>query len=377
MKLLRRYIRDLLIEQNVQAMGMCFPFAYQKADEWFEAHFTKGGRGRAPKRHPDLNNKDKFKVVHGTITNKWDKPPKPVVHGWVEMGDLIFDAQTSILRPDGIDREFYYDMYQPKPYKEFTAEEAILNCYKYGGEGPWDDELYAIVKQRDAWMNERFRRPRRILREQIDPRIQKQLDVVLGLTPPPGSDQPVDDLAVEVSHFGTTIFRYVQVTGAGTRVKLEGPQRHRGLGHYPWGYVEITRADRYDEHYGPCLNGWVVVGSDARDGFGPLLYDVAMEWASQNGGGLTSDRFEVSGDAEDVWKKYLRNRSDVEPQQLDTLNYPDRQLTPDDPKDDCYQEKAMQVDWDRWHETPFAKLFRKSGTPVISALGKKFIQSKS
>jgi len=154
MNLLRECIKELLKEQNVQAAGMCFPFAYQKADEWFENHFIKGKPGRAPQKHRDLNNKDKFKVVHGTVTNKWKSPPKPIVHGWVEMGDLVFDDQTKMTKPDGIDKEVYYDMYQPEVYKEFTAEEAIVNCVKYGGEGPWDDELYAMHQKRDAWMNE-------------------------------------------------------------------------------------------------------------------------------------------------------------------------------------------------------------------------------
>jgi len=150
----REYIRGFLIEQDVLAQGMCFPFAYQKAEEWFEAHFTRGGRGRRPKRHPDLNDKSKFKVVHGTVTDKWKKPPKPVVHGWVEMGDMVFDDQSKITKPDGVPKGVYYDMYQPVPSKEFTAEEAVVNCIKYGGEGPWDEDLYAQLQQRDAWMNE-------------------------------------------------------------------------------------------------------------------------------------------------------------------------------------------------------------------------------
>ena len=155
MTLLREYIRSLLIEQNVLAQGMCFPFAYQKAVEWFEDHFTKGDPGRAPKRHPDLNDKSKFRVVHGTVTDKWKKPPKPVVHGWVEMGDLVFDDQTQHTKPNGVEKEFYYDTYQPEIKKEFTAEESIVNCVKYGGEGPWDEELYAQMQQRDAWKEER------------------------------------------------------------------------------------------------------------------------------------------------------------------------------------------------------------------------------
>jgi|GEM_PF-3193179 hypothetical protein len=154
MSLLREYIRELLVEQNVLAQGMCFPFAYQKAEEWFEEYYTKGRPGRSAKKHPDLNDKSKFKVVHGTVTDKWKNPPKPIVHGWVEMGDLVFDSQTSATRPDGIDKEIYYDMYQPEVFKEFTAEEAILNCAMKGGEGPWDDDLYAQMQDRDAWLQE-------------------------------------------------------------------------------------------------------------------------------------------------------------------------------------------------------------------------------
>ena len=154
MNLLREYIREILSEQNVLAQGMCFPFAYQKAEEWFEKYYTKGRPGRSAKKHPDLNDKSKFKVVHGTVTNKWKSPSKPVVHGWVEMGDLVFDDQTKVTKPNGVDKEVYYDMYQPEVYKEFTAEEAILNCAMKGGEGPWDDDLYAMMQDRDAWLNE-------------------------------------------------------------------------------------------------------------------------------------------------------------------------------------------------------------------------------
>ena len=153
-KKLRGYVRELLVEEKVLALGRCFPFAYQKAEEWFEAHFTKGGPGRRPKRHPDLNDKSKFKVVHGTVTDKWKDPPKPIVHGWVEMGDLVFDDQTKYTKPDGIAREFYYDMYQPDPQNEYTAEEVLNNCAKYGGEGPWNEELHATMLKRDAWLDE-------------------------------------------------------------------------------------------------------------------------------------------------------------------------------------------------------------------------------
>ncbi len=152
MNLLREYIREMLKEQNVLAMGMCFPFAAKKAEEWFDDHF-EARKGRAPKRHPDLNNMDKFKVVHGKVTDKWKKPPKPIVHAWVEMGDLVFDDQTQHTKPDGVPKDVYYDMYQPEVAEEYTAEEAVKNCIMKG-EGPWDEGLVDIMKQRDAWMNE-------------------------------------------------------------------------------------------------------------------------------------------------------------------------------------------------------------------------------
>ena len=154
--LLREYTKALLHEQNILATGMCFPFAYQKADEWFESHVTKGRRGHSPKWHPDLNDKTKFKVVHGTITDKWQNPPKAVVHGWVEMGDMIFDAQTQYGKPNGVPRDVYYEMYQPVAYAEYTAEETVMNCLKHGGEGPWPEELYAMAKKRDAWLHEQI-----------------------------------------------------------------------------------------------------------------------------------------------------------------------------------------------------------------------------
>ena len=149
--ILRKWVRGILKEQNVLASGMCFPFAAKKAEEWFDDHFTKGKPGRAPKRHPDLNNMDKFKVVHGKVTDKWKSPPKPIVHAWVEMGDLVFDDQTKHTKPDGVPKDVYYDMYQPEVTEEYTAEEAVNNCIMKG-EGPWNEDLVDIMRQRDAWM---------------------------------------------------------------------------------------------------------------------------------------------------------------------------------------------------------------------------------
>ncbi len=164
---------ERLANPNIQAMGMCFPFAYQKAEEWFEAH-TEWVEGHTIS-HRDLNDKSKFKVVHGTVTNKWESPPKAVVHGWVEMGDVVFDDQTKFTKPDGIPRDVYYDNFQPEPYAEFTAEEAIDNCIKYGGEGPWDEQLFAMQQERDAWMHEgRSPNPRSSLTPQAIKKLERR-----------------------------------------------------------------------------------------------------------------------------------------------------------------------------------------------------------
>ena len=44
----------------------------------------------------------------------------------------------------------------------------------------------------------------------------------------------------------------------------------------------------------------------AQKGWGPLLYEIALEWASQNSGGLTADRGIVSPKALAVWDKYVK-----------------------------------------------------------------------
>ena len=98
----------------------------------------------------------------------------------------------------------------------------------------------------------------------------------------------------------------------------------------PGGNVAIAKPDH------PCGGAWEVVLSDAQSGWGPMLYDVAMEWATQNGGGLVSDRSHVSPAAREVWNYYLSNRSDVQSVQLDDLK---NTITPEE-EDNCEQHSA-------------------------------------
>ncbi len=70
-----------------------------------------------------------------------------------------------------------------------------------------------------------------------------------------------------------------------------------------------------DRHWGDnrCMYGvYEVAGSEASGGYGPTMYDIAIEFATMNGSGLMADRNSVSRAAERVWTKYLLMRNDVE-----------------------------------------------------------------
>jgi len=111
------------------------------------------------------------------------------------------------------------------------------------------------------------------------------------------------------------------------------------------------------------------------DGWGPLLYDIAMEFQGEKG--LMCDRDEVSDDASWVWEKYLTSRDDVQPKVLDDEK---GYFTPDDPNDDCEQTTFTiysDANWvhgpdsvrekmkNHWASQVFIKI---SGTPVLDKL---------
>ncbi len=138
MKYLMENWRRYLKEGDTIALGKCYPFANRMAMKWSDDNIDKTkppGKGV----HPDIDNKDKFKVVHGRITDKFSG--ESVDHAWVEMGDLVFDDQTQHTKPDGIPKATYYDLYQPEVQAEYTAEESMINCVKSGHEGPWNEDL--------------------------------------------------------------------------------------------------------------------------------------------------------------------------------------------------------------------------------------------
>ena len=139
-----------------------------------------------------------------------------------------------------------------------------------------------------------------------------------------------------------------------------------------WGEV-VTMIPGEDT--GPCDGALNVVYSRAAPGWGPMLYDVAMEAATQTGGGLTPDRKAVSNDAQNIWSYYFNDRGDVQSHQLDLTDreveyYTDldiSKLTPDIEEDDCLQTKTIRAYKDRWDQSPLSKRYTKAPT-TISAL---------
>jgi len=77
------------------------------------------------------------------------------------------------------------------------------------------------------------------------------------------------------------------------------------------GYLKNNNRSGYATAYKMRDYLYYVGLSSATSGYGPRLYDVLMEAATEKGAMLTSDRSMVSGDAKGVWEYYFNNRDDV------------------------------------------------------------------
>jgi len=155
---------------------------------------------------------------------------------------------------------------------------------------------------------------------------------------------------------------------------------------FPDKALGLISAAKFGTGLGLCLDAFQITWSSVEEsGWGPLLYDLAMELATNKGSGLISDRASVSYEANDVWEYYLANRGDVEPVQLDDME--DR-LTPGDYDDNCEQtrhyetgikggtfwdEDNSETPWDPYGKdvllkSPLTKMYRWKGSSNIAAI---------
>ena len=220
---------------------------------------------------------------------------------------------------------------------------------------------------------------RKFLSEGVDSRIRKQIDTLLAID---HQGLKAGVVITDKDTFGVS-FKYCFIKPNGSWFDIEPDDAEQYVGRkivktgIPYGEVQIRDEDKNGE----CLGAWEVFSSGATRGFGPLLYELALEWASQRGGGLMSDRMSVSDYAMAVWGKY-DSRGDVKSAQLDIdmmkTNIPDElgdelfNLT-DTPDDDCNQSKAVRDKALNWDDTPMSKVYIKKSTEVMSALGDRLI----
>ena len=121
---------------------------------------------------------------------------------------------------------------------------------------------------------------------------------------------------------------------------------------------------------GNCGGAMKVDSANALSGWGPMLYDVAMEYATQIANGLFADRDEVSEEARKVWNYYMNNRDDVIAHQLDDTR---NSLTPVE-EDNCDQEvaggftsmysRAEEPENPDWMKSSLSKRYTKEPTTI-------------
>ena len=152
---------------------------------------------------------------------------------------------------------------------------------------------------------------------------------------------------------------YVSVLfGPGMRYKIELMQSISWRNPPP-GFVARDRAvGAIEAEFNRVCGAYEVKNSYSRGGYGPLLYDIAIELSGEHG--LTSDRNSVSADAQRVWEYYIESRPDV--------------VTRDIPED-CDNPRAGyrrygQLVPQEWAGKIYGKLDEKGKplTPVIDTL---------
>ena len=163
----------------------------------------------------------------------------------------------------------------------------------------------------------------------------------------------LDDLKAE------DLYIYIDSWADGFRIEL-GDEESPAV----TGEISVEKpSPRQTRSRGSCGGAMMVSHSSATQGWGPLLYDLAMELATVRGGGLMADRSSVSGEAQAVWNYYMANRGDVTGIQLDDL---DNTLTPED-EDNCDQHISRATVtgmYNTWQDSALSKRWTKQPTTL-------------
>jgi len=114
-----------------------------------------------------------------------------------------------------------------------------------------------------------------------------------------------------------------------------------------------------DDNRLPCLDALSVEVSEALEGYGPILYDLAMELSGDKG--IYSDRIALTDAAQRVWNFYDAHRSDVESwHPLEKIDYSESECIDD----------ITHLFGEEWQDEPENKVFRKKTgkTATLEAL---------
>jgi hypothetical protein len=231
---------------------------------------------------------------------------------------------------------------------------------------------------------------RRYLNEGIDPRIKKQINKLLK----------VPNMGILIKKYGYDFSPMYQIKYVFFKDDMNDQyhdQRYinqKATDEAGLGSVTIQTGDpsvSIDD--APCFDGFTVYWSEAKLSMGALLYEVALEIASREGGGLAPDRSSVSEEAIAVWEKYAK-RSGISVKQMDVVHGAVRnfwttilvrddddkpvepiqhignddleQLTPNYSFDDCNQASSIEDKGkEDWMNSPASRIYRKDEAEVI------------
>jgi len=170
---------------------------------------------------------------------------------------------------------------------------------------------------------------------------------------------------------------YVKIEKSNTRIQVSYYKKNYNFKSDLFG--SISAISNPDSPNGMCSNAFIISLSSAKKGWGPLLYDVLMEVATEMGKGLTPDRRSLSDSAKRVWSYYFSNRGDISKNVLDYKKSPF--ITPSDERDDCRSD-VVETDWeyknkedgelfnDYYVKSPLNYVYFSNGTPMINKLRK-------